>query len=459
MTTLLKRGVIRSFAIIAGTIALGAGPNCCGRPAVVQSMRHDATDRHPVSGEWRSTTAAASVNPLSANDASVPQGPNPAVSESACGAALGQLTVEPTVTRMAMELAQLQRQLLHEAVVDVETQPHDVRVSSVMREVLPQLKQHSREIVRQLIAAFPTAMPDCDGSITQRIIAILKSSGVTMSDESAEVGALAVQIELVDAVPPRRWFVALAFTLPCGDDGSVYVFEQNDKETTLAIAVESNGYSSLRQAQLGAVGKLSPIDPAGRWFLVTTHGQAWCTSTWLGLRYRVFERGPTFDHPVLLLDERSTANWNGDGGAEIQTSADGFSLRFVSWDRMSGDITRPHIRKYLRKGSHFERVQPFVARARDLPDEWVQLPWSSASALCASGTQGTLRQWHQRLASAVKTEPIVFEKQTPDTDAARMQVTFACKGCRLLADQFTFALVMHDAGHRIASITSNYPSP
>jgi hypothetical protein len=182
-------------------------------------------------------------------------------------------------------------------------------------------------------------------------------------------------------------------------------------------------------------------------------------SPWHTLTFRGFSPGPSAEHPRLAFKEQASGLWSEDADIGIEPTANGFTVQFWSWNALGEGRPREHVRSYRRHAGRFERVQPFVARARDLPDEWIRLPWSEAAHLSAPGKLAVLEPWHARIKTAKGLRGddypfMVLEAEEPDPAAIRQWATFKCDGCKPLPARIHFEMVRESDGYLIGSVSS-----
>jgi hypothetical protein len=170
------------------------------------------------------------------------------------------------------------------------------------------------------------------------------------------------------------------------------------------------------------------------------------------------------DHPKKLLEEHSSTPLDYEVAA-IQTTADGFEVRFPSWN-MLPTVSRMHVRKYERRTGAFARVQPFVDKAGDLPDEWLRLPWNDASQLVVPEARAGVKAWHERIRAVKDREHaddmISIDETSPETETDQPWVSLKCErwvagrkepACKELPNKLYVHMVSDGKGYLIASVS------
>ena len=96
----------------------------------------------------------------------------------------------------------------------------------------------------------------------------------------------------------------------------------------MIFADEVNGYDSISAAQGTFEFGVSCPDESGSSFVVTASVNAWPTSNWQAITYRILRQGPKPYEPRELLNHRQTI-WLGDEPPyRLEVSDSGFTLRF-----------------------------------------------------------------------------------------------------------------------------------
>jgi hypothetical protein len=111
------------------------------------------------------------------------------------------------------------------------------------------------------------------------------------------------------ARPPRCLdLIAVTTTIGvcCGEDTSLYLFKREGSEWTLILADEVNGYPLISGARGRFEFGVSWPDDSGKFFVVATSVNPWCTSNWQAITYRVLRPGPTPYEPRVLLSRTQT---------------------------------------------------------------------------------------------------------------------------------------------------------
>jgi hypothetical protein len=200
----------------------------------------------------------------------------------------------------------------------------------------------------------------------------------------------------------RVFGVVLSFPMTGGSDDVLALFEREGAGFRRVMVVARHDYASILQGQLALDYAVRPVGSG--YHVMTTHSSPWISSLWRGAHLRIFEPGPSPTQPRLLLDEPNSARIT-EHGADLSADDRGFAARFLSWAILSapeGDAARLQVHRFAFEGGQYRRVAPFVTRVRDLPDEWVKLPWSVAQTFTAEASRARLAPVHRRLSRAAE---------------------------------------------------------
>jgi len=228
----------------------------------------------------------------------------------------------------------------------------------------------------------------------------------TDDSEKAEAypyGGIA-RIEVLRPQGHRALLVATTTVgIECGGDTSLYIFRRAEKRWKLTLALESNDYEYISGAQDVFRYAISPPDRQGDFFVVAAEVPPWCTSNWRTIRFRVLRVGPRPYEPKVILSETQDAYLGGDPAVySLKVERDGFSLYWHSGHRFDGMLSRLRVVRYRIDGNRAIRVPPISLRPEDFLDEWVKLPWASASTWSLRSAGPNLQPWHERLNRALE---------------------------------------------------------
>lgn len=183
----------------------------------------------------------------------------------------------------------------------------------------------------------------------------------------------------------------------CGDDTSLYIYQQTNEGWKLVVAQEANDYEEVSGAH-GSFGfAISPSSKAGQFFVVTKNVNPWCVSNWQSIRYEVLRPGMDPYEPKVLLKQSHTIFLGNFSIGVIDIKPTGFTIQFEGRQRLSTSIlTRRHVVSYQVQGEQVRRVPPFADGPEGFLDEWFDLPWEEASKWIDSSAAASLRALHAR---------------------------------------------------------------
>ncbi len=334
-----------------------------------------------------------------------------------------------------------------------------VAITPLARDTLPMLKRTSLEATRQVIGAALASGTRSGKVLSMQVLLALRNAGAVVNGRSASTAKQEVgSIKKIDikrpAGHPTKLGVVIELSLPCDEDSSLYVLEeQPDGAPTVLLVDEANGYTDISDGHIALAYQLSVPDNHGGWFAVISTAAPWCSSAWRGIRTRVLEPGPSAEAPRILWSEHSSAFLEHDEVAAITAGRDDFEVRYVDHAPpfSEGDI-RDHVHHYVRRTTGFERVQPIVAKAIDLPGEWIAMPWGEARRFVAGGAAETRRSWHQQLERASKTCGGRIAVKREDEATGRTRLSLTSEGCTALPPRLVFDVEKDGDGWVMAAV-------
>jgi hypothetical protein len=292
-------------------------------------------------------------------------------------------------------------------------------VPEAARPLLTQLKHQLRDLVWQGLNA-EGAQPE-PSTLRRRLMADLDRVGLAASadssgEQSSEWFTTFSDISLQQPLPGRRLVVATTrLAIPCGDDSSLYVFERGEGEPSwrLVLAVERDDYADVS----GAAGSLDwkiASDPDGPWWIVVADINPWCTSNWQQLRYRALAQGASPYRPEVMLDRNAGIYLGVDESHRIDLQPGGFRVSYwADFSHENDTLTRVHLERWSKQGSHFTRVAPVALRPDDFVDEWLGTDWEEAASWSSPAAAERLKVWHERLRGRDRAPQVEFAQPCP----------------------------------------------
>jgi hypothetical protein len=323
-----------------------------------------------------------------------PSRPAPPALESKWDAAPGPVTAARRA-RYEAQLAQLGRSGGPREINDKEG--FDIVWPPASRPLLRRVKEAAADVVEarlaeaDAIAGSEPLPPNLTPFFTRAFV-----GAKTPDDRENSASVSGTQVDLGG----RLFGVILSFPMSGGSDDVLVLFERDGARHRRVMVVAQHEYASIQTGQLWLDYVVRPVGAS--YHVMSVHSSPWISSAWRGAHLRIFEPGPSAAQPRVLLDERNSARI-GEKGAALAADERGFSARFLSWAQIAapqGDSAREQLHHFVLEGGRYRRAAPFVATVRDLPDEWVKLPWSEAEAFTSEASRARLRPVHDRLAKA-----------------------------------------------------------
>ncbi len=155
-------------------------------------------------------------------------------------------------------------------------------------------------------------------------------------------------------------------------------------------------------------------------FVLTLGNEAWCTSSWHPVYYRLWRVDPSGAKPLIDASEQAWMRMDTYVvGSIAQDPRDENSpvdvlIEFTERSIDGGVHSREAIRHFLIDGDQVRRVDPVALSPRDFVDEWLTRGWNESAGWSASPV---LQQWRRRLHAdfvAGQFSGATMHCQTPD---------------------------------------------
>lgn len=214
-------------------------------------------------------------------------------------------------------------------------------------------------------------------------------------------------------------FVVSTFSIQCGTDSQLLVFQRKNRRWESVFRWESKPYTSIDGA-LGTFQYKVASDAFGGWYILAADTAPWCSSTWTALRYYILKME---NKKILFKKEYSIWLGNSDPVALKATSHD-FEVRFTA-SSIDPDIhSRTHIHHYIIDADTISRQDPVALSPRDFIDEWVSSSWEDASKWCVGESCVPFRSIHEKLQELQRDAVCSFEKtKNPSSILTEMILT------------------------------------
>jgi hypothetical protein len=287
----------------------------------------------------------------------------------------------------------------------------DTRIPPATRRLMTVLKHQLRALVIEVLK-HPTAPDQSAYELKQQVIDRLKQQGATVAlppfpkfwnAEAEKIISYGYIDEIAFKRPgghPDLLAVTTALAINCGEDISFYLFRQNREGYQFILALEANGYEEVSGAQSSFDYSISPADKTGKFFVVAADVNAWCTSRWQMLRYKVLRVGATPEEPEIIVKAGHGILIDKEPIFRLTTTSDGFKFTFWHEQSLDGGIQeRHHVLNYSLRGNNVRRIAPLALRPEDFLDEWIHLPWDEAAQWAEPAKLTEIKAWHKRLQS------------------------------------------------------------
>ena len=220
----------------------------------------------------------------------------------------------------------------------IHTDSYETNIPSEAKPLLTALKHQLLDLIVEILASeggYVSAQ-----EIEARAIVDLRNSGIPVKEQGCVLvdekyvdrGYDYGQIHGITVTRPRPCFNLLAVTTTigvcCGEDTSLYLFKHEGPEWKLVLADEVNDYDLVSGARGTFEFGVTWPDDHGRFVVVVTSVNPWCSSNWQHITYRVLRPGLAPYEPRVVLD-RTHIIWLGDEPSyRLDVRDAGFTLSF-----------------------------------------------------------------------------------------------------------------------------------
>ena len=311
-------------------------------------------------------------------------------------------TGEPAETRLVTTTAELNR---------ITTDWMDTDVPAAAVPLIKRLKHDLRDVIIATINR-PEVIDTDPSAMQSAVRGRLAQLGVQISDydddqrvASEEANGRTFRygdIYTIDITKPETkqdlLVVGATIGVCCGDDTSLYLLSRNGDKWRLSIEEESGPYEQVSGARGALKYWVGQADETGQPFLVFAYIEPWCSSNWNQVNYQVVESGVSPEGPRVLFRDQPSAFIETDPIFSLVGEAGGFKLTWTAeFGLDSGRFTRQYVARYKVGAREITRIQPVALLPEDFVDEWVRMPWITASRWSSAATHRALNAWHERL--------------------------------------------------------------
>ncbi len=280
----------------------------------------------------------------------------------------------------------------------------ETNISLRAASYISQMKEASEKLVVTYLEGLPVnSIPDVkkiEDDLNKLIESrrILLDRTTPVEAESSRFGYEAWFEARVTSDERQLLQIISTFSIQCGQDSMLLIFEPNKKEKTWKEILnwQSAPYKAVYKALNIFQYAISPSDSQGKWYVLGADNPAHCSSCWGVQRYYILRPNDNSTRPIIQFKDWGTLYECG-GPAELAAYANDFDVRFEGRGIQVEDPVRPHICHYDLKNGRFVRTQPVANTARDFVDEWITAPWKEASMWCLLEDCEELKMEHEAL--------------------------------------------------------------
>jgi hypothetical protein len=320
-----------------------------------------------------------------------------------------------------------------------------------VRANLTALKHALRDVIVE-VAASPDALTVATEVLNARVVERLEREGVPVGDEGG-FGAIP-KIEFRRPSEYPAWLIGTtSLSIPYGLDTSLYLFEIRGSSWKHVLTLESNGYTTISDAQGWLTYYVAPPAQGQKPYLVAADITPSSASVWQMLRVKVLRIGSTPATPLVLASRR--LDYCLDDAYYFSMRANGFGLIYLT-SAVDGELAGyrgVHYLEYAVDTNRASRVEEVTIDPYNVIGKWAAEDWLIALRSVDASAREGLRDWHQRF----RTDPwacgLGGVGVSHRVDGTREQL-LAVAGCTQGGDKAPSAYVVFAAGRRGFQITS-----
>jgi hypothetical protein len=279
----------------------------------------------------------------------------------------------------------------------------DVKIEDEMGHDVPQQAiPLLSELKHQLLEEFEEVLKDADpqatpGAIRRKLLQRLKDAGIQNLEASfsGAYGGISIEISHPQG-HPELLVIVDTFSLPCGEDSSLYVFERQKNAWHFSIAIEANGYKQVSDALGHLQYRISPVDGQGRWFLFYMHDYPRCISAWNGIEFAAVRPGTSGHKSRVIVKGREATFEEDEPKLQVGRAGDRLEFQAGRLSEEGGPFPWPAVIRYRIDCDRATRISPLAFSPEGFLIEWAKTPWPNA-ARWSKASLVTTRRWHEML--------------------------------------------------------------
>jgi hypothetical protein len=273
-----------------------------------------------------------------------------------------------------------------------------------MSTEVPELMRSQLSGLKNALAATVEAQMHCtpagaDAATIQAQLAKLMGANQPAAKNAPAYGSGVNVAVAAPANAPQLRAVTVSYSIECGDDSLLLLYEPGQNGWRRIIKWQSPEYATISDA-FGDFFQYAVV-PGTPVKVAVAHGAAWCTSRFSGFKMDLLEA--TGADPRLAWHIQRPYS-RGDFNIRMRSTADGFELRLNAVALDINGFERTVIYRYRVDGDQVERVTPIATDGRGFVEEWLAAPWDEAKGQTAPDAEEAMKAVHERQAQLEKSD-------------------------------------------------------
>lgn len=311
---------------------------------------------------------------------------------------------------------------------------HDT-FGSVKRPDWTGLKNLLRDWIESRLPANATELDAEFPSLEARLTADLQRAGLLEPEKATADAGYIASLKLSRAAEyPGGLMVQAGITVPCGSDGSIYLYHFTT--ATRARVLDASGAREWGNNLLET--RLTAPDSSGSRVFYASWDAVQCASVWNGIDYRLFRIDRDRSMPLFS----DTHSWVMDDDVHVKLTPQELLVELPA-EAMEAGFRRTHVLHYRIGLKGVERIDPVALQPQDFVHEWLTHSWDEMQ----SRSSGEVSKWHRFLhTDFVGGEYVIAQPCADRTGFTQVVVEVSRVGERELSEPLNISFLVHDKG-------------
>jgi hypothetical protein len=275
---------------------------------------------------------------------------------------------------------------------DLRAAPVPSPIGTIDPSIPPALAGLKHDIRNWLTSKIATSPADTDpASLEEALLTEIKKADLLADPKDHELHPFGTMLGLgISDVPaePRLLRAVVSYDGLCPPDDSVLYFERRaDDAWHLLLNFDNTDFENPWGDRALLYAGISPRDDRGRFFAFIVRTRSYCPesgSVWNSINYHVLRRGLDPESPQVVLSAEH--EYHEEQDFRVLLGRDSVTMDFPG-----------HVLKYAISDSTALQIEPIALTAEGFVEEWIALPWWSASDWSNPKNGTSLGDWHAQL--------------------------------------------------------------